>query len=113
MGAYAVGSVKVFLDDVREAPPGWVRTRTPEQTISLLRSGNVTALSLDHDLGLDTRESERSGYSVLLWLEREIGEGRWRSRLPEIEIHSANPAGQERMRRALEAILRLHGRWTA
>lgn len=99
--------MKIFLDDVREAPPGWIRTRTPEQTISLLRSGNVTALSLDHDLGLDTRESERSGYSVLLWLEREVGERRWRFPLPRLEIHSANPPGRERMRRAIESIQRL------
>ena len=101
--------MRVFLDDLREAPPGWVRTRTPEETIALLQTGEVTRISLDYDLALDTEEFERTGYTVLLWLEREIGEGRWRFPLPQIEIHSANPPGRERMRRAIESIQRLYG----
>lgn len=44
--------MKVYLDDVRVTPPGWVRTYTVEQTISILKTGNVTYLSLDHDLGI-------------------------------------------------------------
>ncbi|HEX5582349.1 cyclic-phosphate processing receiver domain-containing protein [Gaiella sp.] len=99
--------MKVFLDDLRDAPEGWVRTRSPEETIALLETGEVTELSLDHDLGLDTPERERTGYTVLAWLEREIGEGRWRFELPRIAIHSANPPGRLRMRRAIEAIQRL------
>jgi hypothetical protein len=102
--------MRVFLDDAREAPDGWVRTRTPEETIALLRSGEVTALSLDHDLGLDTPERERTGYSVLVWLETEIGEGRWRFQLPQITIHGANPLGRLRMQRAIESIRRLSAR---
>lgn len=100
--------MRVYLDDVRDAPPGWVRAHTPEEVISLLQMGEVEELSLDHDLGLDTPEAERSGYSVLLWLEREVGEGRWSFPLPEITIHSANPPGRERMLRAIDAIRRLH-----
>lgn len=42
--------VKVWLDDVRDAPSGWTQARTPEEVIELLRSGTVTQLSLDHDL---------------------------------------------------------------
>lgn len=99
--------MKVYLDDVREAPLGWVRAYTPEEVIGLLRSGLVEEMSLDHDLGLDTRDKERSGYSVLLWLEREVGEGRWSLPLPTIAVHSANPPGRERMRRAIESIARL------
>jgi len=44
--------VKVFLDDVREAPAGWIRCRTPDEVIVLLETGDVEELSLDHDLGL-------------------------------------------------------------
>ena len=100
--------MRVYLDDVRDAPDGWVRTHTPEEVIALLRTGEVRELSLDHDLGLDTPAAERSGYSVLVWLEREVGEGRWSFSLPKITIHSANPPGRERMRRAIDAISRLH-----
>jgi hypothetical protein len=45
--------VKVWLDDQRAAPEGWVHVRTPEEAIRLLRRGEVEELSLDHDLGLD------------------------------------------------------------
>jgi hypothetical protein len=98
------GPVRLYLDDVREAPGGWVRTHTPEETIGLLQTGEVTHLSLDHDLGLDTEESERTGYSVLTWPEEEVALGRWRFPLPAITIHSANPVGRERMLRAIGSI---------
>jgi NAD+-processing family protein with receiver domain len=69
--------VKVWLDDARDAPSGWVRARTPEEVIELLRLGEIVELSLDHDLGLDDGVSERTGYAVLRWLEEEVGTGRW------------------------------------
>jgi len=45
--------MKLFLDDVRHAPKGWIRTHNVESTINLLKSNRVTKLSLDHDLGID------------------------------------------------------------
>jgi hypothetical protein len=54
-------TVRVWLDDRREAPEGWVRVRTPEEAIELLRRGGVDELSLDHDLGLDVGARERTG----------------------------------------------------
>lgn len=99
--------MKVWLDDLREAPAGWIRVKTPEDAIELLRAGEVAELSLDHDLGLDTEEAERTGYDVLLWLEREAAEGRWSFPLPSIRIHSANPVGRARMERAIASIERL------
>ena len=69
--------MKVWLDDLRDAPPGWVRVTTPEEAIALLETGDVTEISLDHDLGLVDGERERTGYDVLLWLERDVAEGRW------------------------------------
>ena len=69
---WAVSGVRVWLDDTREAPPGWVRTFTPEQVIALLRSGGVTELSLDHDLGLEPGRTGLRGAG----LARERGRGR-------------------------------------
>ena len=100
--------MKVWLDDVRTAPAGWLRCWTPEEVIERLRTGEVAVMSLDHDLGLDTPEAERTGYNVLLWLEAEVGSGSWSGALPEIRTHSANPVGRERMRRAIASIERLH-----
>ena len=45
--------MKVFLDDERKAPEGWVRVRWPEEAIELLQNGQVEEISLDHDLGDD------------------------------------------------------------
>src|ERR1700716_1590869 len=57
--------MKVWLDDVRPAPAGWVNVRTPEAAIDLLRSDDVEKVSLDHDLGLFTEGGkERTGYEV-------------------------------------------------
>ena len=100
--------VKVWLDDVRDAPPGWVRTLTPEQVIGLVQLGKVTELSLDHDLGLMDGERELTGYDVLLWLEAEVGNGRWTRPLPGISVHSGNPVGRDRMLRVIRTIHRLH-----
>ena len=46
--------MKIFLDDDderRPTPEGWHRTFTAQETIKLIENGNVTHVSLDHDLG--------------------------------------------------------------
>jgi len=96
--------VKVWLDDVREAPEGWIHVRTPEEAIDLLRAGGVEEISLDHDLGLFTAEPETTGYDVLLWIEREVVEGRFTP--PLIGVHSANPVARRRMGQAIASIKR-------
>jgi hypothetical protein len=65
-----------LFDDRRPAPAGWVRVRTSEEAIELLRAGGVDELSHDHDLGLVVGPGERTGYDVLLWLEAEVAAGR-------------------------------------
>lgn len=99
--------MRVWLDDERPAPPGWVWVFTPEQAIGLLERGDVTEMALDHDLGLPDTPEDRTGYAVLLWLEREVGNGRWDGPLPEISVHSANPAGRRRMLQVIATIHRL------
>ncbi len=42
--------MKVYLDDVRPTPDGWVRTYTSQETIDLLNRESVEEVSLDHDL---------------------------------------------------------------
>jgi hypothetical protein len=98
--------MKVWLDDERAAPDGWIPVRSPEEAIMLLRTGEVTELSLDHDLGLATSDRERTGYDVLLWLEEAVVTESWRGPLPAIHVHSANPVGRKKMAQAVEAIQR-------
>ena len=95
--------MKVWLDDQREAPEGWVRTKTANETIELLKSGRVEVLSLDHDLGED--ETSGTGYDVLLWLEREAQAKRFKRQI-DIRVHSANSAARPRMEQAIEQIKR-------
>ena len=91
--------MKVFLDDERTAPPGWVQVRWPDEAIELLKSGEVVELSLDHDLGDDERGT---GYDVLLWIEEQVACHQFTP--PHITVHSANPAARIRMEAAIRAI---------
>ena len=99
--------MKVYLDDIRIAPDGWVRAWWPEEVIELLKTGQVDEISLDHDLGDHFgRPSgvlrERTGYDVLLWIEQEVALAGFDP--PIIHIHTANPVADVRMRAAVEAI---------
>lgn len=94
--------MKVFLDDVRPTPEGWVRAYWPDEVIKLLQTGEVEHLSLDHDLGDDARGT---GYDVLTWLEEEVVLQGFRP--PAIlQIHSDNGPGASRMRAAAESLKR-------
>ena len=92
--------MKIYLDDVRDAPPGWIQTTTADTTIQFLETGRVTHLSLDHDLGDD--EGVGTGYDVLLWIEEQVFMHGFTP--PKIWIHSANCAAWTKMEQAIEAI---------
>ncbi len=94
--------MKVFLDDERATPEGWVRTFWPDETIELLKSGQVVELSLDHDLGDDARGT---GYTVLLWLEEQVAMHGMKP--PIIRLHSANSSARQKMEAAIVSIAML------
>lgn len=89
--------LRLWLDDVRPVPEGWVWARTAWDAIDVLRAGGVVEVSLDHDLG---PPEAGSGYDVAKWIEAEAYHGRL-ARL-RWAVHSANPIGRERMAKALE-----------
>ncbi|WP_141617701.1 cyclic-phosphate processing receiver domain-containing protein [Myxococcus sp. AB036A] len=93
--------MKVYLDDERATPDGWVRVWWPEEAISLLASGQVTELSLDHDLGDDTHGT---GYDVLLWLEEAVATRGFVP--PRVQVHSANSSARQKMTLAIARIER-------
>jgi hypothetical protein len=94
--------MKVFLDDERPVPDGWVLARWPDEVIELLRTGTVTHLSLDHDLGDDERGT---GYDVVLWIEEAVAIHAFVP--PVITVHSANSSARQKMQAGIEAIGRL------
>ena len=93
--------MKVFLDDERTPPAGWILAKTPKQTIDLLKSGRVTELSLDHDLGGD--DTIGTGYDVLLWLEEQVYLHHFKA--PSIiKVHSSNASARGKMEQAIRSI---------
>ena len=94
--------MKVYLDDERTPPEGWVLVRWPEEAIALLKTGEVTELSLDHDLGDD---EHGTGYDVILWVEEAVV---MRGFVPPyIKVHSANSSARIKMEWGIEAIQKL------
>jgi hypothetical protein len=104
--------VRVWLDDRRPPhpkPDEWVWVRTPAEAIEILETGEVSELSLDHDLGLIDGEREATGYDVVTWIERAVATEGFVP--PEtIRVHSSNASAAPKMERGIEAIRRLAGR---
>ena len=93
--------MKVYLDDERTTPEGWVRTYWPEDTIALLTTGLVEQISLDH-LGDDSRGTS---YDVVLWIEEQVALNGFKP--PVITVHSANTSARHKMLLGIESIERL------
>lgn len=95
--------MKVWLDDERPAPDGWLRAYSAPQAIDMLEKFRVLEISLDHDLG---NEHAMTGYDVLTWIESRLADGEIKA-APRIHIHTANPAARPRMIAARDSIERL------
>jgi hypothetical protein len=87
--------VKLFVDDIRPAPPGWVPVRTVGRAIRMLDTQHVTEVSLDHDI-----QCRHAGCYVDCEMEsfeavaRFIAGMRFR---PRVRIHTANVIAGRRM----------------
>ncbi|MBB5371044.1 MULTISPECIES: cyclic-phosphate processing receiver domain-containing protein [unclassified Janthinobacterium] len=94
--------MRVYLDDERNTPEGWTRVYWPDEAVSLLNSGAVVEISLDHDLGDDERGT---GYDVILWIEEAVALRGLNP--PIIFIHSANSSARQKMEAGIAAIQRM------
>lgn len=97
---------KLWLDDERPSPNDsvWRTVKTASECITELQAAFFDVVSLDHDLG---PPEAGTGYDVLCWLEQQIAAGDWRTVVPELLIHSANPVGRQRMLAAISKIKQL------
>lgn len=91
-------SIKIYLDDLREAPFGFVRTHSVNETIKLIqeleRAGEaIELLDLDHDLG-DYSKDGGDAIKLLDWLIE-------RNTLYPINIHTMNVVGRDNMSRLI------------
>lgn len=62
-------------------------------------TGDVTEISLDHDLGDDERGT---GYDVLTWIEEQMVLAKFAP--PLMKVHSANSSARRKMELAISAI---------
>lgn len=85
--------MKLFLDDERPCPLGWVHVKTAWQAIGMLSTRMVTEVSLDHDLGGD---DAGTGYNVICWLEEVIFTDA-SFPVPIVYVHTANPSARVKM----------------
>ena len=112
--------MRLFVDDVRPCPVGWIVARTVSEAKALLATGRVESASLDHDMGAcadcrlegrdvgDMRTDESTFYrwcphaedgtALVRWM---IETGHWPKSKPH--VHSFNPTGAKRMRELIEA----------
>lgn len=85
--------MKLFVDDERKAPSGWILAKTSADAIELLslcRDGlrAITDLSLDHDLSIVDGEDDTTRPVVLWMCEHDW----WPA---NVYVHTGNPVGEE------------------
>jgi hypothetical protein len=93
--------MKVYLDDERATPDGWIRVFWPEEAIELLKTNKVTEISLDHDLGDD---DHGTGNDVVLWIEEAVYTSDFIP--PKMNVHSANSSARDKMENGIMNINR-------
>ena len=94
--------MKIYLDDLRPTPEGWIHAYWPDEVIEYLKTGKVDVVSLDHDLGDDDRGT---GYDVILWIEEAVATQGFTP--PQIKVHSANSAARVKMEAGITSIMQL------
>ena len=89
--------MKLWVDDIREAPEGWDVARTYDEAVKKLLTTSYRVVSLDHDLG-----EEKTGYDIACVIEAMVVKG---YEVPSmIMCHSANPVGKARISQAVKSI---------
>lgn len=90
--------MKIWVDDLRPVPTGYVGTRSVNETIRVIEESikngiEIELLDLDHDLG-DYATDGGDAIKILDYLvEREL--------FYPIRIHTANPVGRANMERMI------------
>ena len=103
--------IRIYLDDLRPTPATLEvdryedtprtythRCYTAQEAITLLKTGKVTFISFDHDLG---SPENGTGYDVALWVEHGVWTGL--IPMPEYAIHSGNPVGVKNIDAAMKS----------
>ena len=90
--------MKLWLDDKRAMPRDYDKhVLTAAEAIAALETGEVTEVSLDHDLGPEWLTG--NGYMVAKWIEEHAFHGTLQRLV--WHVHSQNSVGAASMRAAL------------
>lgn len=94
--------MKLWVDDIRPAPKGWVWAKTINDIVKYMYTNfkDVKIISLDHDLGYD----DVTGYTIACSIEQLVRDGKIKQIV--MRSHSANPVGAQKIRATAEAIKR-------
>ena len=91
--------MKIWLDDERIAPQGYVGTKSVHETIQLIEEAElknivIELIDVDHDLG----EFAHDGGDAIKLLDYLVE----RETYYPIRIHTANPVGRANMERLIQ-----------
>lgn len=100
--------IKVFLDDERLTPPGWIRVYSVNEAIEIMKTGEVDVISFDNDLG-SYHYDGGDGREAMKWLEEQVLTDQMINP-PLMFIHTGNPVARDEMCQARAAIWRKIGR---
>lgn len=86
---------KLWVDDSRPAPAGWLLAETIADAVRHLATGEVTHVSLDYHL-----HGPEKGHAVAAWIREAAYDGR----IPRLEwrTHTSDPSGAAHLRQLLE-----------
>lgn len=94
--------MKLYVDDIREAPQGWTLARTISDAVTLIRnySEEITEVSLDHDISIPVKVEGKlynrpspDTFKVVA----HVCAMQWYglSKAPRFYTHSSNPEGRQ------------------
>lgn len=100
--------IKIYVDDVRSTPNGFIRFYTTNNTVDYIRrmyrAGNINFyLDLDNDAGTEFALQGGDYINILKRLEDLRYCGHLREIKLTIHIHSMNPVAKENMRAIIMA----------
>ena len=87
--------MKIWLDDIRPAPDGYVWCRSVNEVIGVISNTNdkIELIDCDHDLSEYARDGG-DGIKLLDWLAEH-------GLFYKIYLHTMNPVGRENMERLI------------
>jgi hypothetical protein len=109
-------SIRLYVDDIRKEPEGWVRAKTVTEAIRILDEQDVVEVSLDHDISMkvsvgygDSRPfASPETYEPVARFIRQMAlahlNGGGSFNINKVTLHTANAVGAEKMKAILAPV---------